>query len=50
MSRRYQVRSHAMLRFLRDRLERQLAAVNASLATLDDQIKRDEEADSAKVS
>ena len=49
MSRRYQVRSHAMLRLLRDRLERQLAAVHASLATLHDQIKRDEEADSTKV-
>ena len=48
MSRRYQDRKHAMLRFLRDRLERQLASVNASLATLDDQIKRDEAADSSK--
>ena len=42
MSRRYQERKQAMLRLLRDRLERQLAAVNASLATLDEQIKRDE--------
>ncbi len=31
-----------MLRFMRDRLERQLAAVNASLATLDQQMKRDQ--------
>ena len=43
MSRRYQERKQAMLKFLRDRLERQLAAVNASLATLDQQIQRDSE-------
>ena len=43
MGRRYQERKQAMLRFYRDRLERQLAAVNASLATLGQQIKRDAE-------
>jgi hypothetical protein len=32
-----------MLRFWRDGLERQLAAVNASLATLEGQISRDSE-------
>ena len=46
MSRRYQERKQAMLRFYRDRLERQLAAVNASLDTLDQQIKRDQTEDS----
>ncbi len=46
MSRRYQERKQAMLRFYRDRLERQLAAVNASLATLDQQIKRDDSSQS----
>ncbi len=50
MSRRYQERRKAMLRFFRDRLERQLAAVNASLLTLDQQIQRDAEADSVKTS
>ncbi len=38
---RYQKRRHQMLVFLRDRLERQLAAVNASLETLEKQIERD---------
>ena len=31
-----------MLRFWRDRLERQLAAVTAAMATLDEQIQRDQ--------
>ncbi len=39
----HQKRKLDMLRFWRDRLERQLAAVNASLATLEGQISRDSE-------
>ena len=50
MSRRNQKRRHAMLRFIRDRLERQLAAVNASLETLEKQMQRDEEIGSEKSS
>ncbi len=50
MSRRHQERKHAILRFMRDRLERQLAAVNASLTTLEKQMKRDEGNTSEKVS
>jgi len=46
MSQRYQERKKAMLRFYRDRLERQLAAVNASLTTLDQQMKRDQSVES----
>jgi len=37
-----------MLSFLRDRLERQLAAVNASLATLEQQMQRDQEVEQVK--
>ncbi len=50
MNRRNQERRRAMLRFLRDRLERQLAATNASLSTLETQMQRDEEAKSDKAS
>ena len=39
----HQKRKLDMLRFWRDGLERQLAAVNASLATLEGQISRDSE-------
>ncbi len=39
---RHQKRRQHMLTFIRDRLERQLAAVNASLATLEKQMERDE--------
>ncbi len=39
---RHQKRRQQMLAFIRDRLERQLAAVNASLATLEKQMERDE--------
>ncbi len=42
MGKRHQERKHVMLRFLRDKLERQLAAVNASLTTLEEQMRRDE--------
>ena len=48
MGRRHQERRHAMLRFIRDRLERQLAAVNASLATLENQMQRDEDIEATK--
>ena len=50
MYRRHQERRLAMLRFLRDRLERQLAATNASLSTLEHQMQRDEEVEPSKVS
>ena len=39
----HQKRKLDLLRFWRDGLERQLAAVNASLATLEGQISRDSE-------
>ncbi len=48
MSRRYQERRQAMLRFVRDRLEQRLAAVNASLEKLEQQIERDEDTRSSK--
>jgi len=38
----YQQRKLEMLRFWRDRLERQLAAVTAAMSTLDEQIQRDQ--------
>lgn len=39
--RRYQERKLRMLTFWRDGLERQLAAVNAAMATLEQQMERD---------
>ena len=39
--RRYQERKLRMLTFWRDGLERQLAAINASISTLQQQIERD---------
>ncbi|MAR06621.1 MAG: hypothetical protein CL862_05930 [Cyanobium sp. NAT70] len=39
--RHHQQRKMAMLRFWRDGLERQLAAINASMETLQQQIDRD---------
>ena len=41
MSKRHQQRKRSLLILIRDRLERQLSAVNASLATLENQIERD---------
>jgi hypothetical protein len=38
---RHQQRKMAMLNFWRDGLERQLAAINASISTLQQQIDRD---------
>ena len=38
MRRRHQERKHQMLTFWRDGLERQLAAINAALSTLERQI------------
>lgn len=40
--RRYQERKLRMLTFWRDGLERQLAAVNAAMATLEQQMERDQ--------
>jgi len=40
--RQHQSRKLEMLRFWRDGLERQLAAINASMATLQGQIERDQ--------
>jgi hypothetical protein len=40
--RRHQERKHRMLSFWRDGLERQLAAVNAALSTLERQMERDQ--------
>ncbi len=45
--RRHQERKHRLLSFWRDGLERQLAAVNASLATLERQMERDRPATEA---
>lgn len=42
MRRPYQQRKLAMLTFWRDGLERQLAAINASISTLEQQIQRDQ--------
>lgn len=39
--RRHQQRKLQMLTFWRDGLERQLAALNATISTLEDQIRRD---------
>ena len=39
MRRRHQERKHQMLTFWRDGLERQLAAINAALSTLERQIQ-----------
>jgi hypothetical protein len=41
---RYQERKLRMLTFWRDGLERQLAAVNAAMATLEQQMERDKAA------
>ncbi len=41
----HQSRKLEMLRFWRDGVERQLAAINASISTLEDQIARDTSAD-----
>ena len=43
MRRQRQERKLAMLTFWRDGLERQLAALNASINTLESQIKRDQD-------
>lgn len=43
--RRYQERKLAMLSFWRDGLERQLSAINASIATLQKQMERDQATD-----
>ncbi len=43
MKKRFQLRRKEMLRYMRDRLERQLSAVNAALATLEEQIKREQD-------
>ncbi|MGB1417328.1 MAG: hypothetical protein ACPHAS_09370 [Synechococcus sp.] len=43
MRRQHQDRKLAMLTFWRDGLERQLAALNASITTLETQIKRDQD-------
>ena len=40
--RRHQERKHRMLTYWRDGLERQLAAVNAALSTLERQMERDQ--------
>jgi hypothetical protein len=42
--RRHQERKLRMLRFWRDGVERQLAAVNAAISTLEQQMQRDESA------
>ena len=42
MRRQHQHRKLAMLTFWRDGLERQLAAINASITTLEQQITRDQ--------
>lgn len=42
--RRHQERKLAMLSFWRDGLERQLSAINASIATLQSQMERDRQA------
>lgn len=42
--RRHQERKLRMLRFWRDGVERQLAAVNAAISTLEQQMQRDEAA------
>lgn len=42
--RQHQSRKLEMLRFWRDGLERQLAAINASITTLQGQIERDQAA------
>jgi hypothetical protein len=42
--RRYQDRKLRMLSFWRDGLERQIAAINASISTLEQQMRRDEAA------
>ena len=39
---KYQQRRLTLLRYWRDALERRIAAVNASINTLEQQIKRDE--------
>jgi len=39
---KYQQRRLTLLRYWRDALERRIAAVDASINTLEDQIKRDE--------
>ena len=41
----HQLRKLEMLRFWRDGLERQLAAINASIGTLEGQIARDTSSD-----
>ena len=41
--RQYQQRKLEMLRFISDGLERRLAAVKASMQTLEDQIQRDQQ-------
>jgi hypothetical protein len=38
---RHQERKHRMLTFWRDGIERQLAAVNAAISTLEQQMRRD---------
>jgi hypothetical protein len=43
--RRHQERKLRMLSFWRDGLERQLAAINASISTLEQQMRRDEAAE-----
>jgi len=43
--RRHQQRKLQMLSFWRDGLERQLAALNAAISTLEAQIQRDRQAD-----
>ena len=43
--RQHQERKLAMLKFWRDGLERQLAAINASLDTLQQQMERDAQSD-----
>jgi hypothetical protein len=45
--RRHQHRKLTMLRFWRDGLERQLAALDAAISTLQQQIQRDQEAGSS---
>ncbi len=39
--RRHQERKHRMLTFWRDGIERQLAAINAAISTLEQQMERD---------
>jgi signal transduction histidine kinase len=48
--RRRQERKHRLLRHWRDGLERQLAAVNAALSTLEQQMERDRPQDPAPAS